>query len=49
VIGADETLWAKHFDRVVNIGALRGDSKRKRYAYLCYGFRGMPLAQEAQP
>lgn len=46
VVGGDQALWEKHFDRVNNIGALRGDSKAHRHAFVCYGFRGLPLEQQ---
>lgn len=49
VVGGDEALWRKHFDRVENIGALRGDAKKNRHAFLGYGFRGLPLPQDQAP
>ncbi len=43
IVGGTEELWLQHFAAVRNIGALRGDPKRGRHAFLATGFRGLPL------
>lgn len=41
LLGATREQWAAWFDRVEDLGELRGEYKRGRAAFLGYGFRGI--------
>jgi 4-amino-4-deoxy-L-arabinose transferase-like glycosyltransferase len=42
VNGASLEDWQPYFDRVVEVGTLRGDGKKNRPSFRAYGFRGFP-------
>ena len=42
VVGATREDWEPVFDRVEEIGFLRGDRKTDRPAFKAYGFKGFP-------
>jgi 4-amino-4-deoxy-L-arabinose transferase-like glycosyltransferase len=42
IIGGEPWHWEPAFERVVDVGPLRGETKATRRAYLGYGYRGWP-------
>ncbi len=40
LVGGERSQWLSAFDRVEPIGALRGETKKDRSAFVGYGFRG---------
>ena len=44
MLGGEKEAWARAFERVEEVGTLRGDRKRGRPAFLGFGYVGFGAA-----